>query len=227
MDQYLLNDDVYLYDFANRESKAGNGPFQCRMFDSKPCCIPNEIWTEFDKNKDPQRPPQVMAVINAYNKENGKNRGKIPCRHHYGMQHEYDGVLEAQCWHDNDDNVECEGKFNLSNHPSLTFCFQRNSKIGVCMIKMEPHAAPKNWIFSMNGWMQVLLTNHHSSITSNCLTNILTTGVSSKRKNGRLKYLHYTMSTELIMNMRNYTILKQDGILNAQHIIQCPQLLSS
>jgi len=111
MDQYLMNEDVYLYDFANRESKAGKGPFQCRMFDGNPCCIPNEIWTEFDKTKDPQRPPQVMAVIKAWTDAGGKNRKKIPCRESYGMEHEYDGVLEAQCWHENDENVECEEKF--------------------------------------------------------------------------------------------------------------------
>ena len=114
MDQYLLNDDVYLYDFANRESKAGNGPFQCRMFDGNPCCIPNEIWTELDKNKDPPRPPQVMAVIKAWTDADGKNRKKIPCRDSFGLEHEYDGVLEAQCWLENDENVECEGKINFS-----------------------------------------------------------------------------------------------------------------
>ena len=56
MDQFLLNEDVYLYDFANRESKAGKGPFQCRIFDSKPCCVPNEIWTAFDESKNPVFP---------------------------------------------------------------------------------------------------------------------------------------------------------------------------
>jgi len=111
MDQYLMNEDVYLYDFANRESKAGNGPFQCRMFDGNPCCIPNEIWTEFDKNKDPPRPPQVMAVIKAWTDAGGKNRKKIPCRHNFGLEHEYDGVLESLCRFENDENVQCEERF--------------------------------------------------------------------------------------------------------------------
>ena len=55
----------------------------------------------------------MMAFIAAYNEGNGKNRGKIPCRHHFGLQHEYDGVLEDLCWHENDENVQCEGELNL------------------------------------------------------------------------------------------------------------------
>ena len=116
MDQYLLNDDVYLYDFANRESKAGNGPFQCRMFDGNPCCVPYDIWTSFDETKDPPRPTQMMAFIKAYNADDGKNRGKIPCRHNFGLEHEYDGVLESLCRFENDENVECEGKLNLRSY---------------------------------------------------------------------------------------------------------------
>ena len=112
MDQFLLNEDVYLYDFANRESKAGKGPFQCRMLDNKPCCIPTEVWDQ----TSPSRPSQMMKIIQAHQDSSGKNRKKTACYHHIGMQHEYDQSvgLEDQCWHENDEGVECEGKINFS-----------------------------------------------------------------------------------------------------------------
>ena len=151
MDQYLLNDDVYLYDFANRESKAGNGPFQCRMFDGNPCCIPNEIWTELDKNKDPPRPPQVMAVIKAWTDADGKNRKKIPCRDSFGLEHEYDGVLEAQCWLENDENVECEGKINFSKIRSH-FLFSEKFQ-DWCLYDKNGAACCTKKLDLFNGWL--------------------------------------------------------------------------
>ena len=122
MDQFLLNEDVYLYDFANRESKAGPGPFVCAMLSGKPCCIPSETW-----NKEDPRPPQMMEVIKKFEESRGRNRKKEACYHHFGVQHEYDSEtgrvnpscksdktcqLEDQCWHENDEGVQCEGKFN-------------------------------------------------------------------------------------------------------------------
>jgi len=136
MDQYLLNDDVYLYDFANRESKAGNGPFQCRMFDGNPCCVPYDIWTSFDETKDPPRPTQMMAFIKAYNADNGKNRGKIPCRHNFGLEHEYDGVLESLCRFENDENVECEERFQ-------DWCLYDKNGAACCTKKLD----------LFNGWL--------------------------------------------------------------------------
>ena len=105
MDQYLLNTDVYLYDFANRESKAGKGPFQCRMLDGNPCCIPDEIW----KRQNPQH-SQVKKIIDTFIDKKGKNRKNIPCKDHFGVQHDYGNGLENQCRHRNDEGVECEGK---------------------------------------------------------------------------------------------------------------------
>ena len=107
MDQFLLNEDVYLYDFANRESKAGPGPFVCVMFSGKPCCIPSETW-----NKEDPRAPQMMEVIKKFEESKGKNRKKEACYHPFGVQHEYDPDtgLEDQCWHENDEGVQCEGK---------------------------------------------------------------------------------------------------------------------
>ena len=105
MDQYLLNTDVYLYDFANRESKAGKGPFQCRMLDGKPCCIPEDLW----KKKDPAH-SQVQKIIDEFKIKKGKNRKKIKCHDHFGLQYDYGNGLEDQCRHFNDEGVECEGK---------------------------------------------------------------------------------------------------------------------
>jgi len=109
MDQFLLNEDVYLYDFVNRESKAGKGPFRCRIFDNKPCCIPNEIWEQ----TTPSRPSQMQKIINAFTGTLGKNRVKTACYNHFGLQHEYDASkgLENQCWHEDDNGVECEEQF--------------------------------------------------------------------------------------------------------------------
>ena len=107
MDQYLLNTDVYLYDFANRESKAGKGPFECRMLEGNPCCIPEDIW-----NKKEPRHPQVQTIIDEFIAKTGKNRKKIKCHDHFGLQHDYGygNGLEDQCRHENDEGVECEGK---------------------------------------------------------------------------------------------------------------------
>ena len=151
MDQYLMNEDVYLYDFANRESKAGKGPFQCRMFDSKPCCIPNEIWTEFDSTKNPERPPQVMAVIKAYNDASGQNRKKIPCHDHFGLEHEYDGVLEAQCWHETDEGVECEGKINFSKIRSKILFSEKFQDW--CLYDKNGAACCTKKLDLVNGWL--------------------------------------------------------------------------
>ena len=102
MDQYLLNTDVYLYDFANRESKAGKGPFQCRMLDGKPCCIPEDIWNKKDSS-------QVKKIIDTFLVKKGKNRKIMKCHDHFGLQHDYGNGLEDQCRHYNDESVECEG----------------------------------------------------------------------------------------------------------------------
>ena len=109
MDQFLLNEDVYLYDFANRESKAGPGPFVCAMFSEYPRCIPSETW-----NKQDPRPLQMMEVIDKFEESKGRNRKKQACYHHFGAQHEYDSKtgLEDQCWHENDEGVQCEGNLN-------------------------------------------------------------------------------------------------------------------
>ena len=105
MDQYLLNNDVYLYDFANRESKAGKGPFQCRMLDGKPCCIPEELW-----NKKNPAHSQVQKIVDQFTAKVGKNRKKMKCHDHFGLQYDYGNGPEDQCRHYNDEDVECEGK---------------------------------------------------------------------------------------------------------------------
>ena len=104
MDPNLLNSDVYLYDFVNRESKAGKGPFQCRMLDGKPCCIPEDLWNKKEET------PQVKKIIDKFIKEKGKNRKKIKCHDHFGLQYDYGKGLEDQCRHYNDEGVKCEGK---------------------------------------------------------------------------------------------------------------------
>ena len=109
MDQYLLNTDVYLYDFANRESKAGKGPFQCRMLDGKPCCIPEDLW-----NKKAET-PQVKKIIDEFIAKRGRNRKIIKCHDHFGLQHDYSDGLKDQCRHYNDEGVECEGKTKTLN----------------------------------------------------------------------------------------------------------------
>jgi len=133
MDQFLLNEDVYLYDFANRESKAGPGPFVCAMFSGYPCCIPSEIW-----NKQDPRPPQMMEVIKKFEESKGRNRKKQACYHHFGVQHEYDSEtgLEDQCWHENDEGVQCEDKFQ-------DWCLYDKNGVACCTKKLD---LVKNWL---------------------------------------------------------------------------------
>ena len=58
-----------------------------------------------------QRPnKQVKKIIDTFIDKKGKNRKNIPCKDHFGVQHDYGNGLENQCRHRNDEGVECEGK---------------------------------------------------------------------------------------------------------------------
>jgi len=118
-------------------------------------------------------------------------------------------------------------KTNVGMKTIMVSNVKSNTKIGVSTIKMESHVAPKSWTLSMDGWRKVTLRDLRLTITSICSTRTeINTGISLKNINGSFLPQHYTILMELIKNA-NFSILKQDGISNAQHIIQCQRLLSS
>ena len=80
------------------------------MFDNKPCCIPKEIWEQ----TIPERPSQMQKIIDKFTNTLGSNRKKTQCLNPFGLQHDYGETgLENQCWHEDDNGVECEGKFEI------------------------------------------------------------------------------------------------------------------
>ena len=95
MNQYLLNEDVYIFDFAND----GDG-YSCFSTQNRPCCISRkQMAMEDEASWD-----QFNEILYAY-----KNReyGKIECRRPYGMEH--DGT--DACWLTDLNTVTCDGTY--------------------------------------------------------------------------------------------------------------------
>ena len=93
MNQYLLNEDVYIFDFAND----GDG-YSCFSTQNRPCCISSK-----------QMDMEDQATLNQFNEfvKAYKNREieKIECRRPYGMEH--DGT--NACWLTDLNTVTCDG----------------------------------------------------------------------------------------------------------------------
>ena len=96
MNEYLLNEDVYIYDFVN-------GDHQCFLFDEEPCCIPSaEIDPYLGPFSDGEPIPQVEKFIEA---TSNQEYDKIDCRSDYGLKNDD----KNHCFMINYPTVTCEG----------------------------------------------------------------------------------------------------------------------
>ena len=95
MNEYLLNEDVYIFDFAND----GDG-HTCFSTQNRPCCISRKqiglneeaSWEQFNK------------ILKAYT---NRKYETIECRRPYGMEH--DGT--DACWLTDLNTVTCDGTY--------------------------------------------------------------------------------------------------------------------
>ena len=93
MNQYLLNEDVYVYDFANAE------PMVCAIMGEVPCCrADSDFW------KDPV-PEELKKWKSAWYRNSGVKRGAINCPVSFGI--EYEG--KNNCWIGTYPELQCEG----------------------------------------------------------------------------------------------------------------------
>ena len=93
MNQYLLNEDVYVYDFANAE------PMICTIMGEVPCCrADGDFW------KDPV-PEELKKWKSAWYRNSGVKRGAINCPVSFGI--EYEG--KNNCWIGTYPELKCEG----------------------------------------------------------------------------------------------------------------------
>ena len=95
MNEYLLNEDVYIFDFANNQDG-----YACFTAQNRPCCISRTRFGEEDSDSWDQYSEILSAVRNgAYE--------TIECRRPYGMEH--DG--KNACFLTDMYDVTCEGTF--------------------------------------------------------------------------------------------------------------------
>ena len=95
INQYLLNEDVYIFDFAND----GEG-YACDSTQNRPCCLSlKQLRLEDKATLD-----QFNEMLSAYQK---REYLTIECRRPYGMVH--DGT--DACWHRDLNTVTCDGMY--------------------------------------------------------------------------------------------------------------------
>jgi len=94
MNQYLLNEDVYVYDFANAE------PMICTIMGEVPCCrADGDFW------KDPV-PEELKKWKSAWYRNSGIKISEVNCPVSFGL--EYEG--KNACWLQSYPELKCEDK---------------------------------------------------------------------------------------------------------------------
>jgi len=127
IDKFLLNEDVYIYDFENDPKKltcysTGGG---------KPCCL-----SECDEDSGN---PQYKAIYDAWvNGEWGTTAEKIDCRRPFGM--EYNG--QNACWLTDLKIVTCEEKYTDA-------CIYDKNGVPCCTKKLD---MANSWLDA--GWIE-------------------------------------------------------------------------
>ena len=97
MNEYLLNEDVHIYDFAK-------GDHKCYLFNEEPCCIPS---TEIDPYLRPFADGEPISQVEKFIVATRKRQYDIiNCRSDYGLKHDDTN----HCFMINYPTVTCEGK---------------------------------------------------------------------------------------------------------------------
>ena len=101
MNQYLLNEDVSIYDFSTQ------GKIVCYLFSNIPCCYTWEEWGNGYKEST-----QAMHFEDVSNKLGAKHSDRVQCYKDFGLKHPDDG--ENTCYELNYIQTTCEGIFLTS-----------------------------------------------------------------------------------------------------------------
>ena len=120
MNQYLLNEEVHVYDFANGE------PMACDLFEGVPCCIPRD-----DFYYSPEKPISDLAQNwAAVWRQQRYTAEKVECPENFGLVHngenaclirDYNRTIEKHLSaNDEATTFTCDGKFFTALMKPLT-----------------------------------------------------------------------------------------------------------
>ena len=104
MNQYLLNEEVHIYDFANGE------PMLCDIMNGVPCCRPRD---DFKGRKVPEDVKQWKSMW-----RDKKKRKQIDCPETFGLEHEGKNACLLFEY-----DATCDGKFFTALMKPLTDSF--------------------------------------------------------------------------------------------------------
>ena len=108
MNQYLLNDEVHVYDFANGK------PMVCDVFDKVPCCIPrDDFMLPPNERSEPVKKWQEVWRTQ-------RTEEKIDCPGNFGLVHEGKNACKMRNFDGSDGKFTCDGKFFTALMKPLT-----------------------------------------------------------------------------------------------------------
>ena len=118
MNQYLLNEEVHVYDFANAE------PMICDLFDKVPCCIPRDDFKGPEDDLSEVAKNWIEVWKAQRNREKPEEKAeKIPCPHNFGLVHKGENACMLRNYDakiDDDRTFTCDGKFLTALMKPLT-----------------------------------------------------------------------------------------------------------
>lgn len=116
LNQYLLNEDVHIYDFSNM------GDMVCDMLSNIPCCYPQGI---FEENPKGSQASHWSEVIKEYG---SKSSEKIKCYNDFDLKNPSNG--ESICFLNNYPYTTCEEQYR-------DMCLYDKNGIACCTKKLD------------------------------------------------------------------------------------------
>ena len=104
MNQYLLNDEVHVYDFANGK------PMVCDLFNGVPCCIPREDFMVPPGTFRDDRSETVNKWEEVWRTQRREPK-KINCPETFGLDYEGKNACKMINYDGSDGKFTCNGKF--------------------------------------------------------------------------------------------------------------------